>query len=105
MLRLCADREQALERLQRGGEPERRYNLQLDDCGADPEWSEAFAQARLKKLSGTWTRYICSRGKCGGLCDRKYRDARNPNTGWFRHNESPDIADDEAGDEESSDTD
>ena len=88
MLRLCADREQALERLQRGGEPERRYNLQLDDCSLDPEWSEAFAQARLKKLSGTWTRYICSRGRCGGLCDRKYRDAWIPNTGWFRRSES-----------------
>ena len=105
MLRLCADREQALERLQRGGEPERRYNWQLDDWGVDPEWSEAFAQARLKKRSGTWMRYICSRRKCGGLCDRKYKDAWIPHTGWFRHNESPQIADDEAGDEESSDTD
>ena len=70
-----------------------------------PEWSEAFVQARLKKLSGTWTRYICSRGHCGGLCDRKYRDVWIPHTGWFRRNESPEIADDEAGDEESSDTD
>ena len=105
MHRLCADREQALERLQRGGEPERRYNLQLDDCSEDPAWSEAFVEARLKKLSGTWTRYICSRGHRGGLCDRKYRDAWIPNTGWFRRNESPEIADDEAGDEESSDTD
>ena len=50
MLRLCADREQALERLQRGEEPEWRYNLQLDDCSADPEWSEAFVQAREKQL-------------------------------------------------------
>ena len=105
MLRLRADREQALERLQRGEELEWRYNLQLDDCSADPEWSEAFVQARLKKLSGTWTRYICSKRHCGGLCDRKYRDAWIPNTGWFRHNESPEMANDEAGDEESSDTD
>ena len=89
MLRLCADREQALEQLQREGEPQLRYNLQLDDCSADPEWTEAFAEARLKKLSGTWTRDICSRGHCGGLCDRKYRDAWIPHTGWFRHSESP----------------
>ena len=98
--------EEAIARAHRGDEPKRRYNLQLDDCSEDPEWVTALVEARRKKLLGEWARRVCGRRRCGGRCDRMYRDPWL----WIRHSESQEsrrmeIADDEVGDEESSDTD
>ena len=45
-----------------------------DDCWVEPEWGTAFIEARLKKLSGEWARRVCGRRRCGGRCDRMYRD-------------------------------
>ena len=88
---VCKNEEEAIRRAECGDEPKRRYNLQLDDCSEDPEWSSALFEARLKKLSGEWSRRICG-GRCGGVCDRMYRDPHKacPATGrtgygWIRH--------------------
>ena len=78
-----------------------------EDVGsADPEWLTALIEARLQERRGEWTRRVCRRRKCGGRCDRMYRDPWL----WIRHSESQEscrmeIADNEVGDAESSDTD
>jgi hypothetical protein len=103
---LCKNEEEAIARAHRGDGPKQGYNLQLDDCSEDPEWATALVEARRKKLLSEWTRRVCCIRRCGGRCDRMYRDPWR----WIRHRESQEscrmeIADDEVGDEESSDTD
>ena len=77
-----------------------------DDGSADPEWCRALIEARLQQLRGEWTRRVCRRRKCGGRCDRMYRDPWL----WIRHREGQEscrmeTADYEVGDAESSDAD
>ena len=103
---LCKNEEEAIRRAECGDEPKRRYNLQLDDCSEDPEWATALVEARRKKLLGEWTHRVCGKRRCDGRCDQMYGDPWL----WMRHSESQEscrmeIADDEVGDEESSDND
>ena len=90
---VCKNEEEAIARANRGDGPKQGYNLQLDGCSKDPEWFAALVEARLKKLLGQWSRRICG-GRCGGRCDRMYRDPYEacPETGrkgygWIRHSE------------------